>query len=517
MTMFGSPIKRSNSESPSKPAKAAKMAKSHHHDHKHHNHSHNASNDSNHQSEPRFSFDEVKEMIDRLLAQPMKTSAACTAGMRSVNFEEIAVPGHSVAGCKDLIERMISRTRRIRTLQEVLTDIKDNLNKRTYTEIIHRATLDDEAPKRPPSAYLLYHQDRYNDLKHESPKAAVVSKIVSEEWKTLSDKKRREYQKKHDELVKKYEAKMKKLGLIDKTAPKRPKTARSLYITDRMGQLDLGDCDKERLAQLKEELGQEFENLDSSEKAEWNRLHRIKKAEYQREREEYIAAHPHLNHTQPERAKTVKERITPPNPPKNAFKFFLAKKMPNGLDNEEYDATKKSLKEKFSRLSDKKQLKYIKKAIKDKQRYDAEVKEFKAKYPDHHVANVKQNISKDQWKLYCTKVENKPNLPAPTAYLHYCGRMLSQMHNDGNDGQVPTQRMQNASNSWRSLDPDDKTQVEEGHMEAILSYIDEVEIWLSKLTEERKKEVLAQDPKSHPDYWRKKLNRLKKAASQKKK
>lgn len=466
--------------------------------------------------EPRFTFDEVKSMIERLLSQQKKTSTAITAGLKQVNFDEVAVPGHSVQGCKDLIERLVKSTRRVRTLQEVLTDIKDNLNKRTYTEIIHRASLDGDAPKRPPSAYLLYHQDRYNQLKHESPLAAEVSKIVAEEWKTLSDRKRREYQRRHDDLMKKYESDMRRLGLIDEAAPKRPKSARALYISHRLSEMKIDEWDKEQFSQTKDELGREFDNLDPEDKKSWVQLHKDEQQEYQRAREEYIAAHPHLDHAQPERTRAREAKLAPPVPPKSALKFFLQKKIPEGLEGQEYDDLKKKLKEKFQTLSDKKLLKYIKKAVKDKERYDYEVQEFKAQHPDYEISKTKPSISKEQWKLYATKVENRPTQPAPTAYLHYCGKLLTDMHVNDLDNHAPTKRMQNASNSWRELSPKERQNAEREHHEAIMTYIDEMENWLANQTDERRKQVLSEEPKANPDYWRKKLNRLKKAEKKRK-
>lgn len=464
--------------------------------------------------EPRFSFEEVKEMIEKLLAKQTRASAAVSAGLKKVNFEEIAVEGHSVQGCKELIEQLVQNTRRVRTLQEVLLDIKENLKKRAYTEIIHRATLKGDIPKKPPSAYLLYHQDRYNELREENSLAVEVSKIVAEEWKTLSDKKRKEYQRRHDELVRHYERAMHNYGLIDDAPPKRPKSAKNLYIENALSEVKTDNWTKEWLAKRKDQLGEEFDNLPPDVKQTWVQLHKENQERYQAEREEYIAAHPHLDHAGPEKKPRANEKIKPPEAPKSACKFFIQKKMPEGLEGEEFDAMKKRLKDKFAHLKNKKLLKYVKKAIQDKERYEKEVEEFKKLHPEREVPKTKANVSMEQLKLYAKVVDNQPTLPAPTAYLHYCGKMLTDM-NDNDDSRVPTKRMQTASEAWKELSDREKKIAEREHTEDIERYIREMDAWMASKPEERRLQVLSEEPKANPDYWRKKLNRIKKAEKKK--
>lgn len=470
----------------------------------------NHNNGINHCNEPRFTFDEVKELIDRLLAKQTRASPAVNAGLKRVNFDEVSIDGHSVEGCKELIEQLVQNTRRVRTLREVLVDIKENLNKRTYTEIIHRSTLQAEAPRKPPSAYLLYNQERYNELRHENPLAREVTKIVAEEWKNLSDKKRREYQRRHDELMRKYEQEMQQLGLIDEAAPKRPKSAKTLYIESCLAEHKTVNWSKEKMAEKKDTYAQQFEQLSAEEKAQWNAQHKSDQLRYKREREEYMAAHPHLDHAIPEKRMRGSEKAKPPTPPKSAVKFYLEKKLPEDLVGKEYDETKKRLKDKFQDLSQKKLLKYVKKAVQDKRRYDAEVEEFKREHPGVEVPKTKANVTKEQWKMYARVVENRPTLPAPTAYLHYCSRMLSEMF-DNEDEQIPTKRMQVASVAWKKSTDKEKKAAVRAHSEDVERYISEMEAWLESQPSERRTQVLTEEPKANPDYWRKKLNKMRKA------
>lgn len=471
------------------------------------------------EKEPRFTFDEVKTMIENVLN--LKRSQSCTSltALKSVNFEEIAVPGHGVQSCKDLLEQLVKNTRRTRTLYEVLEDVKNNLKKQVYTNIIQRASIDGDVPRRPPSAYLIFHQERYNELKHEHPLAAEVSKIVSSDWKKLSERQRQVYHKLHDEAMEKYYEDMERLGLIDQAAPKRPKSAKGMFIDHKIKKLKLGPDQTTRLAEAKEKYGREFDQMDENDKRYWLEKSKNEKEKFYKEREEYVAAHPHLNHApvEPPKPRGREPKVQPPKAPLSALKFFLQKKMPQGLEGTEYDETKRRLKEKFHSLSEKKLLRFIKKAVKDRERYDEELAQFKLEHPGVEIPKLKPSITKEQLKLYATRVENRPVPPAPTAYLHYCGKTLSDMHVDETDTQAPTNRMRDASKNWKNASDDEKAALEKEHKQAIASYIEAMDAWLSQQTEARKQKLLAEDPKSQPDYWRKRLNRLVKAETKKSK
>lgn len=304
---------------------------------------------------------------------------------------------------------------------------------------------------------------------------------------------------------------MNRLGLIDMAAPKRPKSAKTLFIDANMGDMKSNDWTKEQIAMRREQLAQFYETLSTDKKNKWIHQHKLNTETYLKEKEEYEASHPHLNHSRPEKKPRASQKVKQPEAPKSAMKFFIAKKIPEGLEGQEYDEAKKRLKEKFLRLKDKKLLKYVKKAILDKERYDRECEEFKRSYPDREIVKTKPNITKEQLKLYSKVIENRPNQPAPTAYLHYCGKLLTDM-NDNDDEKVPTKRMQSASQSWKSISDREKRHIEQEHLMDVERYVHEMEVWLFSQPEERRRQVLAEDPKANPDYWRKKLNRIRKAA-----
>ena len=79
-----------------------------------------------------------------------------------------------------------------------------------------------QAPKRPLSAFFLFRQDRYKDVTAANPNKNVadITKIISEEWKLLSDEKKKDYQNQYNASKTKYDQEIKdytaKYGKVEK-------------------------------------------------------------------------------------------------------------------------------------------------------------------------------------------------------------------------------------------------------------------------------------------------------------
>jgi len=478
------------------------------------------------EEQTKFTFDEVKTMLEKLIHENERNKRLLVNhGVKDFDFSKIATPGRNVELCRDLVDRLVKSTRRIRTLHEVLNDIKDNLDRKTYTEVIQRATLGHErVPKRPPSAYLLYHRDRYEELKHEMPVAAEVSKMVSKEWKSLSERKRREYQKRHNDLMRAYENEMKRLGLVNDAEPKRPGTARTIYIQDRFESVDTESLTKQQLKNLTKQFGNDFDVMDRDEKKVWIQIAKERLEQYRSEHREFTASHPHLKPksidiVNPGKREgkngTRRSKIDLPHPPKTPLVIYMEKKMPDNVEGEEAEELKRKLKDKFSQMSAKKQLKFIKKAVKDKDRYQQDINELIELHPEMQQElekkEIKANLTKEQWKIYYSMVENRPSLPAPNTYLYYCGKKLCE-ENYSTEVE-PTQRMQQASQAWKALSVEERSRIEKEHIESVSNYIEEMTNWLENIDPERKKQILLEEPRLNPDYWRRKLSKSMKAAA----
>jgi hypothetical protein len=483
---------------------------------------------SDYDDECKFSFEDVKGMLNALLAQDKKKlESSINTGLKQINFKEVAVPGHSVEACQELLDKLVDRTRRVRTTEEVLRDIRDNLNRRLYTDVIQRFGLSEELPKRPASAYFLFHKERFPQLKQQfteeyeeslrndpnskdarPPQASIIAVKVAEEWRDMSPKERARYQKLHNDLMKKYEKDMKKLGLAHTTKPKRPKTARTMYIQSKLDELDKQPS-KAKLAKLKQKYGEEFDKASPDSKEPWLELAREEFHQFTLDRLKFCENNPHLDRNDIIKVRKTKDpKPVPPLPPRNPLRIYMEKKLPEDLGGQELKDTEAKLKEKFSKMSQKKLVKYIKKALKEKEQYDANIAKFKSEHPDFPLPNPKPNVTREQWKLYQSYVENRPMQPAQTAYLHFCSKTMSNMNDDD---QKPTERLQTASAAWLALSQAEKAELYREHMECIKQYIEDMRNWLKRQDESRIDRISREDPKSLPDYWRKRLGKLEKA------
>uniref|UniRef100_A0A6G1SM57 Nucleolar transcription factor 1 n=1 Tax=Aceria tosichella TaxID=561515 RepID=A0A6G1SM57_9ACAR len=475
----------------------------------------------------RFTFDDVKMILDAVLAQDKKKlESSINSGIKHIDYKDLAPPGHSVEQCQELLDKLIERTRRVRTTEEVLRDIRDNLNKRLYTDIIQRFGMTKEPPKRPASAYFLFHKERFPQLRDQlmedyevwvrnnpgsqekkPPLASTVAVKVSQEWREMSPQQRDHYQKLHNDLMKKYEKDIKKLGLTHLKKPKRPKSAKLMYLQSRLAELDKQPS-KAKLVKLKQKFREEFDKADSATKEYWNTLAKEEYKQYTLDTLKFCENNPHLDRNDIIKVRKRKDKIVPPAPPRNPCRIYMDKKLPENLEGQELKDTESKLKEKFTKLSLKKSLKYIKKAVKEKEQYEADMAKFAAEHPDFPLPHPKTNVTREQWKLYQSHVENKPVPPPTTAYLYYCSKIMINL-NDVD--QKPTKRLQAASAAWLALSQTEKAEAHREHIECIKQYIEDMEDWLSKQDEARIERVFREDPKSKPDYWRKRLAKLERA------
>lgn len=476
----------------------------------------------------RFTFEDVKILLDSLLEQDKKKlETNVNNGVKKLDFQQASnLNQHSVEACQELLDKLVDRTRTIRTTEEVLRDIRENLNKRLYTDIIQRFGLTREPPRRPASSYFLFHKKRFPELRDQlleeyeewardhpgsqerkAPNASTIAVKVSEEWRAMGERERDYYQKLHNDLVKKYEKDIKKLGLTHIEKPKRPKSARHMYIQSKLAEMD-PDMNEKKLAKMKKLLREEFDQAEPEIKGYWKALAKEELVQYNLDTQKFCEENPHLDRDNIIKVRKKKVKITPPAAPRNPFRIYMDKKIPADLEGKELEDFKAKLKEKFNRLSLKKLLKCIKKAIKEQEQYEVDVAKFLAEHPDfppEKIRHPKPTVTKAQWKLYESHVEGKPVPPAATAYLHYCSKLMNNMNDPD---QKPTERLQTASAAWLALSQAEKADAYKEHIECMKQFIDEMQEWLAKQKDERIERLFREDPKSKPDSWRRRVAKM---------
>lgn len=481
------------------------------------------------EEEPKFSFEDVKTLLDNLLAQDKKKlESSVNSGIKQINFDQVKLPGHSVEKCQKLTQKLVLHTRRIRTTEEVLQDIKSNLGKRHYTDLIQRFGLEKELPKRPASPYFLFHKERFAELRDEMmaefeelarrnpgdsaikpPQAATIATRVSAEWKSMAPEERAEYQRRYEELISDYEKEIKKMGLNKIGKPKRPKSARNMFIESKLSEMSKPPKNKAKLNSLKQKFADEYDSASNDLKEPWMRLAKDEQAAYKREMENYCQSNPHLDRNDIIKVREKKVKIAPPTPPRNPCRIYMDKKLPENLEGQELKEAENALREKFNKLSVKKTLRYIKKAVKEKEEYDEAIGQFVIEHPDIPVPKIlRPNLTKAQQSLYETHVEMKPVPPAQTAYLHFCSQLMNAATSAYDK---PTKRLQSASAAWLALSNSEKAEVYKEHIEAMKKYIQEMDQWLADKDKATVERIIQKDQKCAPEVWRRKLLRHEKS------
>lgn len=456
-----------------------------------------------------WNFDDVQTLLEKI--EFPTRSESWTSTIRKIDFNQLQFGPYNSESCQKLFQDLVHSTRRYRTLQEIVIEIKENLSKKTYTNVISKSSIK-ELPKKPPSAYILFHAEKMLKKRKENPNLRIkdVSAEISRNWKLLPEKERDKYRQKEKELKDKYEQECVRLGLGTAAPPKRPFSARTMYIENKIGDKDLTE---EELAKQKAKYGQKFDEMSPEDREKYLIKHKKIVEEYRQKMEEYRKATPYLNHIKPNDKKSKNRTAKPPEAPKSALKFFMDKKL-SKVDPDEIETSRVKYKEKFNNLTESKLIKYIKKAVADKQRYDDELKVFMEENPDYKLKPVKVNINEKQRSIYERVVKKRPPPPAGSAYIQFCGEKLAQMNSNDEDFH-PTKQMQTVSAEWKEFSEEDLRKANESVIKGIETYIPAMEAWLTEQPMEVQLRIQKEEPRAMPDFWRKVLQRRKKALNKK--
>lgn len=163
---------------------------------------------------------------------------------------------------------------------------------------------DPNAPKRPLSAYFIFLNDFRAKTKKENPdlvkNVKEFGKAAGEEWRSLSDSDKEPYMEKNAELKEEYEEAMKhykppkgfsKSGkgskkAKDPNAPKKPMTAFFLFMGENRQRVKEEDPDLSH-TQVAKQLGEEWQNLDADEKADFEGRYQTALAKWKKEKAAY--------------------------------------------------------------------------------------------------------------------------------------------------------------------------------------------------------------------------------------
>lgn len=202
-----------------------------------------------------------------------------------------------------------------------------------------RSPKDPNAPKRPPTAYLLFSNAVRNKVKAElesgGEKVSLpeVSKETGERWRKLSAKEKKKYEDQHAKLMEPFEQEMAKYKAEkEKNAkPKKSLTAFFLFSNDHRAEVKKANPDLP-VSDIAKEMGKKWKAVKPAQKKKYEELAAKEKQKYEKALEKWKKEHPE-EETSPKKksAKKTSPKKSPTkktSPKKTSPKKTSAKKTP---------------------------------------------------------------------------------------------------------------------------------------------------------------------------------------------
>lgn len=236
------------------------------------------------------------------------------------------------------------------------------------------------------------------------------------------------------------------------------------------------------LAQLSQLASTKYNALPEKKRNKDKQKYAQEFREYRKKFNEFKEQHPELFP-----GKTIKESTKskdPINRPQKPFDLYFAAKSKN-YDSSDKKALVEELRRKYNGLKEKKKMKWVRRALKDMERYKAEVAEYLKTNPDYEPKVPKKEfLSKAERKLKY-KIEGRPEKPPSNGYALYSKIMLSQITD------VPAhEKMVLIAKRWKEMSQEHREEyytVAENGME---QYNKDFEAYLQRLPEDEREEVI---------------------------
>lgn len=142
--------------------------------------------------------------------------------------------------------------------------------------------IDPNKPKRPLTAFMRYSASRRSVIRNENNSLSMIdiSKIIGEEWRALSDDKKRPY---HDAAEVDHEKYKIAKSAYDASKPKRPRTAYAFYMKENRSRIAEAHPN-ESPRDLMKYIAEAWKNCDSAEKDKYVKMAQDDRDRWSRDR-----------------------------------------------------------------------------------------------------------------------------------------------------------------------------------------------------------------------------------------
>lgn len=176
-----------------------------------------------------------------------------------------------------------------------------------------------------------------------------------------------------------------------------------------------------------------------------------------------------------------------PEKPRRPFDLYSARRMKK-YEGEDKKVALEKIRESWTNLSEEKKLKWIKKAVRDSERYDNELAEYMKEHPEFEPPKKRANISKSELDLKY-KSEGRPAKPPSSGYMLYTKTMLKEIGGG-------KEKMAQIAKQWKELSEDERTKYSEKAQKGNTKYLKKFEAFVRTLPEEEQTKLVG--PKRGP-------------------
>ena len=148
---------------------------------------------------------------------------------------------------------------------------------------------DPDAPKRPQSSYFLFMNDRRPALQKEKPelKFGELTKQLTEDWKSLTDKDKKKYEDMAAKDKARYEAECEEKGIgkkkKDTDGPKKAQSSFFLFSADKREQYKKSDPDM-KFGDVAKKIAEDWKNADAKTKTLYEKKAKEDRERYEKEK-----------------------------------------------------------------------------------------------------------------------------------------------------------------------------------------------------------------------------------------
>jgi upstream-binding transcription factor len=236
-------------------------------------------------------------------------------------------------------------------------------------------------------------------------------------------------------------------------------------------------------------LSSKFASLNERKKQKYKDAYDREYEEYKAKLEQFKTDHPEVEFGTMNKQQSAHGHAQegPPRP-RTPQQLFMEEKMKKvSPKTEGKKESIERIKGLWAQLSEGKRIKWIRKALQDEQRYEAEVLEYIKEHPSFEPNKLKSVLTKAEKELK-DKFDGKPERPPNSGYSLFSKILLRELKN------VPSkEKMVVIAKRWKELSEADRNGYSREAQKAMTKYVEKFEAYLNQLPEAEREKVLSEN------------------------